>query len=154
MSSEAFEKVNMTLKLYEMRREDTLRKARAWFLEEFRAESAEEILKKYPPGTKENAYFRQVVSFWELCTGVANRGLVDEELFFEQSGEAWVVWEKIKHIVPYWKGAFKNPHAFHNLEGFVQRMEAWREKRAPGSNEALREMRKMMEQARAKTAGS
>jgi len=154
MSSEAFEKVNMTLRLYEMRREEGLRKARAWFVDEFRGVSAEEFMQKYPPGSKENAYFRQVVSFWDMCAGVANRGLVDEELFFENAGEAWLVLERVKGTLAQWRAAFKNPHICHNLETFVGRMEAWQEKRAPGSSEARRQMIQMMEQARAKTAVS
>src|SRR5215470_2332340 len=49
-------------------------------------------------------------------------------------------------MVPTWRAAYKNPLVFCNLEEACKRLEAWREKRAPGSNAA---MRQMMEQARA-----
>jgi hypothetical protein len=51
---------------------------------------------------------------------------------------------------------FKNPHTFANLEKHVQRLEAWRERRAPGSTEAMRQMLAQMSQAmpKTKTAGN
>ena len=45
----------------------------------------------------------------------------------------------------------KNPHLFHNIEETCKRLEAWREKRAPGSTAA---MRQMMGQAKPGTKGT
>jgi len=58
-----------------------------------------------------------------------------------------VVWDRIRTIVPTWRAAYKNPLVFSNLEEACKRLEAWRERRAPGSNAA---MRQMMQQARTK----
>jgi hypothetical protein len=74
-----------------------------------------------------------------------NRGLVDEELFFESTGEQWAVWEQVKPVIAAWRAMFASPKLFGNLEENCQRLEAWREKRNPGSNEAIR---KAMEQMR------
>jgi hypothetical protein len=41
-------------------------------------------------------------------------------------------------IVPAWRAAFKNPTMFLNIEETCKRLEAWREKRAPGSSAAMR----------------
>jgi hypothetical protein len=30
---------------------------------------------------------RMVVSYWEMAASIVNRGLIDEEFFFENSGE-------------------------------------------------------------------
>jgi len=82
-----------------------------------------------------------------MVASIVNRGLINDELFFESNGEIWVVWERMRSIVPAWRAAFKNPYLFSAIEGACARLEAWREKRAPGSNAA---MRQMMEQSRAK----
>jgi hypothetical protein len=87
-----------------------------------------------------------------MCASIANRGLVDEEMFFNQSGEGWLVWDKIKNVVPAWRAAFNNPLIFAELESFCTRLEAWSEKRAPGSVEARRTMMQQMAQARAQAA--
>ncbi|MGC1106134.1 MAG: hypothetical protein WA876_06315 [Candidatus Acidiferrales bacterium] len=134
------EQVNLMLHLYELRREPTMREARSWFMANFHPKSAEDVMKICPPGSKENAYMRMVVSYWEMVTNIVSRGLIDEEFFFENSGEQWVVWEAVRPIAHEWRMIFKNPHAWEKLEEHCKRLEAWREKRAPGSTEAMRQM--------------
>lgn len=143
------EQATLMLQLYEMRREPRLRQARQWFMEKFSVTSAEEMMQKYPPSSEENTNVRMVVSYWDMCAGIVNRGLVDDEMYFESNGEAWGVWEKMKHIVPPMRAAFKNPRMFAHLEELVKRMEAWREKTAPGSNDAMRQRMAQMSQAAA-----
>jgi hypothetical protein len=46
----------------------------------------------------------------------------------------------MRAVVPTWRSAFKNPLLFSNIEEVCQRLEAWREKRAPGSTAAMRQM--------------
>jgi hypothetical protein len=149
------EQVNLMLRLYDIRREPRLREAREWFLKEFHPTSAEEVMKLCPPGSKENASMRMVISYWDMVASIVNRGLIEEEFFFENSGEQWVVWENVKPVLAAWRGAFKNPHVFENLEKHCTRFEAWREKRAPGTSEAMRQMMAQMLQApKTRTAGN
>lgn len=152
MGEVTHEQANLMLRLYEMRREPRLRQARTWFGEQFSLSSPEEFLQKYPPGSEENASIRMVTSYWEMCASLVNRGLIDDELFFENNGEIWVVWEKIRGIAPAWRAALGNPRIFGHLESCVQRLEAWREKISPGMNEKLRERFAQMAQMRAQAA--
>jgi hypothetical protein len=46
----------------------------------------------------------------------------------------------MRSVVPTWRSAFKNPRLFGNIEDTCKRLEAWREKRAPGSTSAMRQM--------------
>lgn len=140
MGQVTYEQVDLMLKLYEMRREPRLRQARAWFIDHFSATDPQDLMQKYPPGSEENTNVRMMVSYWEMCAGLVNRGLIDDELFFDNNGEAWAVWEMIKHLAPGYRTALKNPRTFAQLEELVKRFEAWREKVAPGSNAAMREM--------------
>jgi hypothetical protein len=151
MSQATHEQVNLMLKLYDLRREPRLREARAWFLGQFRAPSSlEEMSKHYPPGSEGNTNVRMTISYWDMVANIANRGLVDEELFFETSGEQWAVWERAKPMVGTWRTSVQNPLLFSALEEHCRRYEAWREKRAPGSNAAMRQMlQKMMQQSSA-----
>jgi len=148
MAQVTYEEVNLMLRLYDMRREPRLREARAWFVEHFHPESPDEMMQKYPQGSDENTNIRMVVSYWEMVASIVNRGLINDELFFESNGEIWVVWDRMRGIVPTWRSAFKNPHLFGNIEQTCNRLETWREKRAPGSGAA---MRSMMSQVSPKT---
>jgi hypothetical protein len=148
MSQITYDEVNLMLRLYDMRREPRLRQARAWFVEHFHPASPEEMMQRYPQGGEENTYIRMVISYWDMVGGIVNRGLINDELFFESNGEIWVVWDRMRAIVPTWRAAFKNPHLFENIELTCKRFEAWREKRAPGSTVA---MQQMMGQLQSKT---
>ncbi|HKV26431.1 MAG TPA: hypothetical protein VJN93_17675 [Candidatus Acidoferrum sp.] len=150
MSQVTYDEVNLMLKLYEIRREPMLRQARTWFLEHFHPVSPEDMVQQFPQGSEENTFIRMVISYWEMVAGIVNRGLINDELFFESNGEIWVVWDRMRTIVPTWRTAFKNPHLFLNIEETCKRLEAWRENRAPGSSAA---MRQMMNQMKTKPAG-
>jgi hypothetical protein len=147
MSQVSYDEVNLMLRLYDLRREPRLREARAWFVEHFHAGTPEEVMQKYPQGSQENTYIRMVISYWDMVASIVNRGLINDELFFESNGEIWVVWDRMRAIVPTWRAAFKNPSLFSGIEETCKRLEAWRERRAPGSSAA---MRQMMEQMRTK----
>lgn len=148
MGQVTHDQVNLMLRLYEDRREPRLREARDWFFTHFHPASADEMMRAFPPGTKENANVRMVASYWEMVASIVNRGLIDEEFFFENSGEQWFVWERLKPVVGTMRTSMKSPHYFGQLEEHVRRLEAWREKRAPGSTEAMRAMMASTAQAR------
>jgi hypothetical protein len=146
------EQANLLLRLYELRREPRLRQARAWFSSQFEANTPQELLSKYPMGSDENASLRMVLSYWDMAAGMVNRGLIDDEMFFENSVEGWIVWEKMRAIVPAQREAMKNPTYLVHLENFATRFEVWRERIAPGSIEAFRQARVSSRRAAASSA--
>jgi DNA-binding transcriptional regulator WhiA len=77
--------------------------------------------------------------------------LIDEELFFENTGEHWGVFEQVRPVLGAWRAAFSSPGFLSNLEKNCTRLEAWREKRNPGSNEAIRKMMAQFRQAATQT---
>ena len=153
MGQVTHQQADLLLKLYDMRRESKLRAARAWFIANYTATSPEEMMTKYPPGSEANTNIRMVVSYWDMVASMVNRGLIDDEFFFENTGELWAVWDRLSAVVPAWRTTFKNPHIFASLEAVATRLEAWREKKAPGTTEAMRQMLQMMQTTTAKAAG-
>jgi hypothetical protein len=141
------EQVNLMLRLYEERREPRLREAREWFSANFHVKSQEDMMRVGPPGSKESAYVRMVLTYWEMVASIVNRGLIDEDFFFENSGEQWGVWEQVKPVIGLWRAMFSSPKFLANLEEQSKRLEAWREARNPGSNEAIRKMMAQMQPA-------
>jgi len=151
MGQATHEHVKLMLKLYELRREPRLRQARDWFLWHFHATTPEELDKLCPPGSDPHTSFRMMVSYWDMVAGIVNRGLVDEELFFETQGaEQFLVWERIKTMIPVFRERGKNPYIMKNLEDHCRRLEAFWEERVPGWAEGMRgNMRRMAEAAKA-----
>jgi hypothetical protein len=144
------QQAELLLKLYDIRREPRLRQARQWLLSNFTAQNMQELQALCPPGSDNNAFLRQAASYWEMCASMVNRGLIDEEFFWENTGEQFLIWERVKPVAAEIRAAFKNPHFLANLERHCKRLEEWREKRAPGSSEAMRAFNRQMAEAAAK----
>ena len=89
----------LLLHLYEIRRDDELRRARAWFLTDFKPADWAEIKSRYLSHSDEDRWFRMTISYWELVGTLVNRGVLQAELFFDHTGEDIVTWERIKGLV-------------------------------------------------------
>jgi hypothetical protein len=152
------EQVNLMLRLFEERREPKLREARDWFGANFHVKTADDLMRVCAPGTPGNLYMRMVLGYWEMVASIVNRGLIDEDFFFESNGEQWVVFEQVKPVLGAWRAMFSSPNFLANLEKLCNHLEAWREKRSPGSNEAIRKILAQAYQAsqapKAQTAGA
>ncbi|HEV2287486.1 MAG TPA: hypothetical protein VGR81_00875 [Candidatus Acidoferrales bacterium] len=135
-----------------MRREERLRKARDWFFKNFFAETLDDAMKIAPMGSEQGAFFMMVVSYWDQACAMLNHGLLNEDLFFETTGEFVGVWERIKPTIPEARQRFANKQFVAHLEKAAERFEAWSEKRTPGQMAAMRQMMKMMQPQQAGAA--
>src|SRR6185369_3026134 len=86
----------LLLRLYEIRRDPELRRARAWFLTEFKATTWAEIQSRYLSHDEADRYMRMTTSYWEMVGTLVNRGVLHDELFFDHTGEDIVTWERCK----------------------------------------------------------
>jgi hypothetical protein len=78
----------LLLRLYELRRETTMRAARQWITAEFKPESAQDVIAILNAfGSQKNQYLRQVLSYWEMAASFVLRGALDSELFAECNNE-------------------------------------------------------------------
>jgi hypothetical protein len=130
----------LLLRLYDLRREEKLRQAREWFMGEFRAESFEDAMQRFPRGSRENAQFRMVASYWDMVASIVSHGLIQAEFFFENTSEFWIVWQKIKSLAPAARRVYQNPFYWKNLETLCEKYEKWMAGRAPDALETLRKL--------------
>jgi uncharacterized protein DUF4760 len=142
---------DLLLRIYDLRREERLRRAREWVIGNFWAENLEEFNAICTPGSDENAFYRQVTTYWEMVALIVNRGMLDEDLYFESTAESLLVWLRVKNVVQELRKLRKNPLMLRNLEILAEKHEKWLNSRAP---EALGEIRKHMEAMRKKSSGA
>jgi hypothetical protein len=152
MGQVTHDQANMVLRLYELRREPRLREARSWFGANFDAKTLDELNQKYPFGSTAATNIYMVLGYWEMAAGMSNRGLVDDDLFFESAGEGFFVYDHIREMLPAMRAAFKYP-MWEQLETMCKRMEVWMERRAPGHVAHMRQMMAQMRPQAAKSAG-
>jgi hypothetical protein len=140
----------LILKLYDLRREAEMRKARHWWAMDFFPQNADDFLKvAWAMGTQENNWLRQVGGYWGIVTSFVLAGVLNEELFLQPgfSGELFIIYAKIHPFVKDLRVKLNDPEAFLNLEKAVtrtkwgrnrlqfmmKRVETMREKRKAGS---------------------
>jgi hypothetical protein len=132
-----YDDVNLILRLYEMRREEKLRLARDWFAKSFKVRTVEDFNKLCPPSYDTNAYFRMVVTYWEMVASFVTAGVLNEELFFQSGMELLFCWERVRDLVPEARTTYMNENLYKNLETVANRLIQHLEKNSPGAYEAF-----------------
>ena len=115
----------LLLHLYEVRRDPELRRARAWFLTEFKATTWAEIKARYLSHDEADRYLRMTTSYWELVGTLVNRGVLHAELFFDHTGEDIVTWERCKAWVAEARASMR-PTYLYQFERLVNEHQAFR----------------------------
>jgi hypothetical protein len=104
----------LILKLYDLRRESEMRKARAFILG-FAPKTIDELRAVMAWEHPENAHFRQVVSYWEMVADFAAREILHPEMFATHCGEGLVLYAKYLQFRDEIR-ATQNPRFLVNLE--------------------------------------
>src|SRR3981081_2199652 len=101
-----FESATLILTLYEQRREETMRKARDYFVM-FDPQSFDELVAgMFGP---QGGYIRMVISYWEQAASLVAHGAIDEAMFRDANGEYILVFARIQPYLAKIREAFENP---------------------------------------------
>lgn len=88
------------LKLYQLRTEAVMRQARAWMTGEFWPATVEEFFAVASnPTDPHNAWFRQVISYWEMAAAMVLHGAVSAELFVDSNTEGFLLLAKFSPLL-------------------------------------------------------
>ena len=142
MAKPRIEDADLLLRLYELRRDPEMRRARSYMISEFSAASWDEIRPHYLTGDEVDRHFRMTTSYWEMVAAFVNRGLIDEELFFDTHGEDVVLWRKVAPIVEGARAHIR-PTWLWNLERMARRHLAWRDATFPTAQRVIEEGSKL-----------
>ncbi len=141
---------NLILKLYDLRREAVMRDARNWFFS-FNPTSAQDFLDVMI--SDQSAYFRMVVSYWEMAASLVNHGAIDEQMFNDANGEQIFVFAKIEPFLSELRTMFAMPEYLEHLEKAVKRIPDI-DARIATMRERMKKIMSLMEQKAAKAAGA
>jgi len=125
MSTPTHDDANLILRLYEMRREERMRKARAWFTANLKVKTWDDLQKVAPPGTDDNASYRMVVTYWDMVASFITSGVLHKELFFQSGRELLLVYERMRDVLPELRERFKDPLLYENLESVGEEFAAY-----------------------------
>lgn len=134
----------LIMKLYDLRREETMRKARNWMFT-FNPTSAEEIGKAMMD-PEVGGYLRMVLSYWDMAATFVKHGAIDSDMFHETAGEHIGVFAKIEPFLADLRKEWDMPDAFANLEKVILDR--------PDGAERVRKTQEWMKQIQEKMAGN
>ncbi|MEQ1923667.1 MAG: hypothetical protein ABL952_14260 [Pyrinomonadaceae bacterium] len=137
------ESADLILKLYDLRREETMRKARDYMFF-FNPTSAEDYMKTMMD-PEVGAYVRMVVSYWDMAAAMVVEGAIDADLFNKTNGEHTIVFAKIEPILSELRAIWQSPEALSSLEKVVLG--------APGGAEKLKQTQEWLKNIQAQMAG-
>ena len=143
--SSPYESADLILKLYDLRREEVMRKAREWYMREFYPQTAEDVVSVLRGN--HSAYFRMVTSYWEMAASFVNNGAIDWKMFMEANpGEPVNVFVKLYPCLEELRSMFASKYddsqALQNLEHVVMKL--------PNAKERLAERVEQFKEARAR----
>ena len=129
--STPYESATLLIRLYELRREPTMREARTWFVSKFHATSIDDLMQVL--SGPNSAHFRMVASYWEMAASFVLNGAIDEKMFTDANGEHIIVYAKLEPVLAEYRTRMGNPASYASLEQLVMR--------APGIKERLAALR-------------
>ncbi len=110
----------LVLRLYDLRREPEMRKARNYYAAEFLPKDfaeAEQIIGQF--GSEHSRWVMQVVTYWETAAALVVRGALHPGLFYDTCGEGYFVYAKEKRFIQQVRAKY-NPEHLVNLEKVVE----------------------------------
>lgn len=114
-----YESMEGILRLYELRREETMRNARKWF-NGFQPESVEDIRSVYRG--EHSAYYRMVTSYWDMACSFVTNGAIDEQMFNDSTVEHLAVFAKVRPFLDELRAVSGMPNYLRRLEQIVLRV--------------------------------
>ena len=142
------EEGGLILKLYELRREDTMRKARDWYFRDFNPQSMADF--NTALFGEHSGYMRMVVSYWEMAAALVNNGAIGLDIFNDSNGEHIGVFAKFEPLLGEIRAAF-GPQFAVNFEKLIDATPEGR-KRVAAAREQMKAIHAQLAAKQAKAA--
>ena len=112
----------LVLRLYELRREPTMREARVAINTKFTPRTFEEFSALTNSDHPLNAAYRQVGSYWEMAYSLIRHGVLNADLAMESNGEGMLLFLKAQPFLEEIRAV--SPRAYRNAEWVATETEA------------------------------
>ena len=142
------EEAGLILKLYELRREDTMRQARDWFFRDFHPQTLADF--NSAMFGAHSGHLRMVLSYWDMAAALVNDGAIRAELFNDCNGEHIGVFAKVELLLADIRAAY-GPQFAASLEKLIDATPDGR-KRVAMARERLKGMLEALAKQKATTA--
>jgi hypothetical protein len=134
------QEADLILKLYELRRDPTMRIARDWCFLQFHPESREDVDKTM--FGEHSGHLRMIISYWDMAAALVNHGAISLELFLDTNGEYLAIFAKLEPFLAELRTG--QPNFLSHLEKLIDA--------TPGGRQQVAAMRERMKMIRAQVS--
>ena len=149
MSKQA--EADLILKLYDLRREVTMREARNWFFM-FNPTTPADIMDVLT--SDKSGLYRMVISYWDMACSFVNNGAIDAQMFNDANGEHIFVYAKMEPFIPAMREQMGAPQFLAHLEKTVKALPDCEERLAAVRQRMQAMIAKFQERAAAAAAAT
>jgi hypothetical protein len=142
------DEAGLILKLYELRREETMRKARDWYFRDFHPQSMTDFNEAM--FSEHSGHLRMVITYWDMAAALVNDGAISLPLFDASNAEHIGVFSKIEQLLGEIRSTY-SPKFAANLEKLIDTTPDGR-KRAAAAREQMKAIRERLAARQAKAA--
>jgi hypothetical protein len=135
---------SLIIKLYDLRREEVMRKARNWYILEFHPDSQEDVMNAFMGPN--SAYVRMVTSYWDMACSFVTNGAIDEQMFNDANQEHVAMYCKFAHIIDQVRESAMMPNFLRHVEKVVMNIPNI-EERLPMMRERFKQFAAMQQEA-------
>jgi len=121
-----YQDAELTLRLYEIRREATMRKSRDIVNGSFWPDSYADVQTVLHWNHPFNAAVRQTSSYWEMVYGMARNGIINADYLMENQGEGLVLFSKVQPYLAELRQDYGDT-MYRNAEWITQNSETGRQ---------------------------
>jgi len=143
------EEADLILKLYELRREETMRQAREWFFREFNPTSLADM--NNAMFSDHSGHLRMVMSYWDMAAALVNHGAISLEFFNDTNGEQYGVFSKVEPLLSEVRASY-GPQFMASLEKLIDSTPGGRERSAM-MRERMKQIMAELSERQSKAAG-
>jgi hypothetical protein len=129
--SSPYESATLIIRLYELRRDPTMREARNWYARSFNPTSIDEVMQAV--SGPNSAHFRMVTSYWDMAASFVLNDAIDEKMFNDANGEQIFIFARLEPFLAEYRAKTGQTGYLSQLEQLITRM--------PNAGERLAAMR-------------
>ncbi len=146
-----YKDADLILKLYDLRREPTMRDARNWFFS-FNPQGPKDFLEVLT--SDKSGFYRMVTSYWDMAASLVNNGAIDAQMFNDANGEHLFVYAKMEPFLDALRQESGNPAYLAHLEKVVKEIPNYETKLASVRERIAKIMAIYQERAAAQAAAA
>ena len=149
VSDLSIRQAELILKLYDLRRETTMREARSYVGGGFMPASADELVGIVNAGDQHAAFVLQVYGYWDMVAAFVTSGALEARLVYDTCQEMYFQYAKIQPYLSEFRERMNLPEWMISIEHLVEGSEAGRARLATMRKNlaAIAEMREQTKEA-------